>query len=73
MTEYTVDEDVGSVEVCARVTNPREGQALLRSFRLLANTLGLTASKIFSWCSLQGRNLSCFGYAYMYSYDHWLQ
>ena len=60
MMEYTVEENVGSVEVCARITSPPDSQLLPRSFMLIANTLGLTASKILSWCSLQVRNLSYF-------------
>ena len=45
MTAYTVSEDDGSVEVCARVTSPPDDQPLPREFVLRASTLGLTASE----------------------------
>jgi hypothetical protein len=45
MTAYTVSEDDGSVEVCARVTSPPDDQPLPREFVLRASTLGLTATQ----------------------------
>ena len=44
MTEYDVDEDAGSVELCAIITVPDSGP-LPSSFVLQASTRELTAGK----------------------------
>lgn len=57
MTEYEVDEDAGSVQLCAIVTSPDTTSSLPASFVLQATTRDLTAGNLIQCatvCSING-------------------
>ena len=51
-SSYTVEEDVGQLEVCVHITNPRIGCPVAYQFSVLAITVTGSASKFYTLFAL---------------------